>query len=198
MMFFLQACLLQPTLTPKQVEETAISGKMCTLVGCTDGLLINLAGNLPAAYIVKIEDTSGKVGAIQCFKDEQTAPIYPGIITGRYHLNDPEAEKIRQVSPILSFCNSNSGYFSVNTLENSSIDSIAVQCFEEKSNDFSAICWDKAVSFYSFSPSELTVSVYWSDKIKSKTVKPVYESWYPNGQGCEPTCQSSTINIEIP
>ena len=196
--FFLQACSLQPTLTPNQVQETAIAAPFCTLVGCWDNLLIKFTGESPIDFIVKVEDISGRVGAIECLENKQTESTNQYGTTNRYLLNAPEAKKINQVSSILSFCKSNNGYFNVTTWEDGSIESIVVQCFEAEPNEFGGSCWDKAVSFQSFSPSELKVSVYWNDKIKFETIKPVYESWYPNGQGCEPECQISTVNIELP
>lgn len=198
--FFLQACLLQPTLTPNQVHETAIAARFCTLADCWDNLLIKFIGESPVDFIVRVEDESGRLGAIQCFEDKQTTSSSRQSTFNGYLLTAPESEKINQLSPILSFCNSNNGYFNMTKWQDESLASVTVQCFESEQHDFinSSSCWDDAVSFASYTPSELTISVYWNGKVKTETVRPVYESYYPNGEYCEPECQRSVINIKLP
>jgi hypothetical protein len=197
---FLQACLSQPTLTPKQVQGTAIAAPFCTLASCWDILHVKLTGEVPVNFIVKVEDVSGRVGAMQCFEDKQASSGSQHSTMDGYLLTDSEAKKISQLSPILGFCKSNTGYFNVTKWQDESLASIVVQCFEAKQNSFinSSSCRDKAVSFASFSPSELTISVYWNEKVKTKTVKPVYQVYYPNGENCEPECRNSVIDIELP
>jgi hypothetical protein len=197
---FLQACSLQPTLTPNQVHETAMAASLCTLADCFDNLLVKLTGESPADFIVRVEDEAGRVGAMQCFEDKQTASSVRHSTFNGYLLTAPESEKINELSPILGFCDSNNGYFNMLEWQDESLASVTVQCFEAEQRDFvnSSACWDDAVSFASFTPSELTISVYWNGKVKTETVRPVYESDYPNGENCEPECQGSVINIKLP
>jgi len=191
--FIVQACLLQPTLSPDHVEQTAIAAPICTLADSWDNLLINFTGEAVTNFLVKVEDNSGNVGAIQCFEDKQ--PISSN------GFSTPEPEIINQMPPILGLCNSNNGYFSIDKWHGDT-ERITVQCFEPKSENFLnySRCWHerKGVTFASFAPNELTISVYWNGKSKTRTVRPVYENFYPNGKACEPVYKKSTMNMELP
>ena len=193
-LWFLQGCTTQAN----QTRETAELPQACTLIGCHDTLSVSLRGESPAEFMISVKDSSDKVGAIQCFEDKRTITTYEYALNV-FSLNAPEVKKIGKTSLIDDLCDTENGYIGIKAWKDGFVESITVQCFESDSQEFlNSSCENNGATFESFSPSEVTLSVYWDDKIKTEMIEPLYETFRPNGAGCEPECRNGSLSIELP
>lgn len=170
----------------------------CHKIGCLDGLTVTLVGARPENYIIKATEKSGRTVAVHCFKYREDQVQSASLSFNEFSLDDPEARKLSSISRILSFCSSGRGQVATATWDRGLMDSIIVQCSEDIIDAVSSRCEENGYSFVSFTPNEVTLSVYWNGKKKETTVKPIYEVYYPNGPNCPGKCQSSRVRVKLP
>jgi hypothetical protein len=54
-----------------------------------------------------------------------------------------------------------------------------------------------SVFFAYFHPAEVAVRVSWADQEVTEQFAPVYETTYPNGPDCWPTCYEATVDVDV-
>lgn len=62
--------------------------------------------------------------------------------------------------------------------------------------DSTGPCLDNLIRFPGYAPAEVTASVVWAAGSVAVTVRPRYETVFPNGPGCG-ECLTATITIEL-
>ncbi len=60
------------------------------------------------------------------------------------------------------------------------------------------ICGEGQVTFIEFTPQEVTIDIAWQGGSFSTSSDPTYESFKPNGPGCDPECRTGKIQVELP
>jgi hypothetical protein len=60
------------------------------------------------------------------------------------------------------------------------------------------ICRNTSVTFYDFSPSQVTIEITWQGGSFSTSGHPSYESVRPNGRFCDPVCQVGKLLVNTP
>jgi hypothetical protein len=63
---------------------------------------------------------------------------------------------------------------------------------------WSPACPAGGVTLQDFTPANLSITVRWSDAEVTQDFQPAYASARPNGPGCEPTCQTTRLEFQIP
>ena len=61
----------------------------------------------------------------------------------------------------------------------------------------SGICDETGVTFYAFTPDEVTITLVWNHNRRSQWFKPVYETYWPDGPQCD-SYRDGTIHFTIP
>ena len=61
-----------------------------------------------------------------------------------------------------------------------------------------AICQSEGVAFVGFSPDRVTIAVSGDGRTVSKTFRPDYDTVYPNGPDCPPTCRLGHVTLVFP
>ena len=54
-----------------------------------------------------------------------------------------------------------------------------------------------SVFFAYFHPAEVAVNVTWADEEVIEQFTPIYETTYPNGPDCSPTCYEATVEVDV-
>ncbi|RME02654.1 MAG: hypothetical protein D6816_10940 [Bacteroidetes bacterium] len=58
------------------------------------------------------------------------------------------------------------------------------------------VCAENSVVFFRFDPDEAIITLRWGeDSVKTETIHPQYESFFPNGPDCEPECRLGTVDF---
>lgn len=82
-----------------------------------------------------------------------------------------------------------------------------LSCNNDKANVTPAVaplasdeCLEDGGIFYfesDLAPENVTITVSSSGGQVSRTLKPIYKTYQPNGEGCEPVCYSSSLDIDV-
>jgi hypothetical protein len=54
-----------------------------------------------------------------------------------------------------------------------------------------------SVYFAYFHPADVAVRVSWADQEVTEQFAPIYETTYPNGPDCSPTCYEATVDVDV-
>lgn len=61
---------------------------------------------------------------------------------------------------------------------------------EARREYYDPACSLKSVTFFKFAPEETTISLRWGlDFVRTRTIRPQYDTFRPNGPKCEPECR---------
>ena len=60
------------------------------------------------------------------------------------------------------------------------------------------VCSPTSVTFFNFTPEEVTIKLAWETGEASELFRPTYASFRPNGPDCPPECRSGKVELRIP
>lgn len=91
------------------------------------------------------------------------------------------------------------------TIDSSSGEVIRVRCTEgnaefepPEASRWAPSCPAGGVTFQDFAPTDISVTVEWSEGELTQQFAPVYGQSQPNGPACDPVCSSARIDVYIP
>lgn len=187
--------------SPNNIETSTVV-KTCTLEDCRSNLSIQLAGYLPESFTVKAEDTLGESVIISCRNHSGAQQLKKSKHRWEFEKYSVSGSAIHS-NPILSdlaaLCGSDAGFILEKTLNKKLVAEIVVQCFEPEVHDtlHYSYCTMDGVAFIDFIPDEVFISVYYEGQEVSELLLPEYTILQPNGPGCEPTCLTGRIELDL-
>lgn len=197
----------------KRMECGLVDGNaecFCTELGCVNYLVFEFNNEIPSNYIIEVTDEHNLQMIKHCFERGQVK-LFP-YSSERYRLDDPNIEKISQVSPVIGMCKDNSGTAQTTVRSDGSIAHIIAYCsefqsvvdqtewviFSSSSCARTGVAYDYFAYPMEYEPGDISVTLYWDDNIKIMEIDMKYDAYNPNGPECPPTCITGRARISIP
>ena len=185
---------------PEPSPETAQVVKICTLLGCSSQLAIEIFGQYKGDFIVAVGTTKEPEVVIHCLPHE--FPLLGGGHSD-FRLDDlDELAEVLMLSPAPNYCSS---LQSAKARTSNDIDGnpyeVVVFCSEQLATITrlnQTGCTANTATVAEYTPAKVNIAVYWEGQQKAFTEQPRYEVNYPNGPDCDSGCRFSTVRINIP